>query len=185
SLPAQAEAISNLIAAGRLVVLSESVAAPGLYHMGDVYVYPTRLEGIGLTIAEAMSVGLPVIVPNNQPMTEFICEKTCKVTEIDRFYKRDDGYYWDQCEVNVDSLVDAMRWYINNTDLISRLKRETRDYAVSNINWSKNSSCINSLVEGVDVSSSNLLGIIEKARRFDDRQMKGAIVYRANRRIYR
>ncbi|RLT47240.1 MAG: glycosyltransferase, partial [Chloroflexi bacterium] len=36
---------------------------PGLYTAADCLVYPTRGEGFGLPIAEAMACGLPVIVP--------------------------------------------------------------------------------------------------------------------------
>lgn len=55
-----------------LVILENTVPAPGLYYMGDVYVYPSRLEGISLTVVEAISSGMPVIVPNDGPMNEFL-----------------------------------------------------------------------------------------------------------------
>ncbi len=66
--------ISILKEEKRIEVIERSVSAPGLYHLGDVYVYPTYLEGIGLTIAEAISSGLPVIVPDAAPMNEFVNE---------------------------------------------------------------------------------------------------------------
>ena len=33
----------------------------GLFSTGDVYVYPTIKEGVGLTITEAMCTGMPVV----------------------------------------------------------------------------------------------------------------------------
>ena len=39
----------------RIEFIHRTVGAPGLYHLGDVYVYPTRLEGIGSCIADALS----------------------------------------------------------------------------------------------------------------------------------
>jgi 1,2-diacylglycerol 3-alpha-glucosyltransferase len=56
----------------RIQLIEQTIGAPGLYTRGDVYVYPTRLEGIGLTIAEALSSGLPVITTDEAPMNEFV-----------------------------------------------------------------------------------------------------------------
>ena len=43
-----------------------------LYEEGDVFVYPSTAEGIGLQILEAMSCGFPVITTNHPPMNEYI-----------------------------------------------------------------------------------------------------------------
>ena len=40
--------------------------------MGDVYIYPTNKEGIGLTITEAMCSGMPVVTSNYPTMTEWL-----------------------------------------------------------------------------------------------------------------
>lgn len=42
-----------------------------LYRACDVYVHPYRGEGFGLPILEAMACGLPVVVPDAGPATEF------------------------------------------------------------------------------------------------------------------
>ena len=55
--------------------LTETVSAPGLYYLGDVFVYPTRLEGIGLSVSEALSCGIPVITTNVPPLSEFVTHK--------------------------------------------------------------------------------------------------------------
>src|SRR5699024_8244340 len=39
-------------------IIEKSVTAPGLYYLADVYVYPTMLDGLGLTMYEALSAGL-------------------------------------------------------------------------------------------------------------------------------
>ncbi len=72
--------------------------------MGDVYVYPTRLEGIGLTIAEAMAAGLPVIIPDEQPMNEFVYDDYPLLVGIESEGTRDDGYFWPEIEVSTTSL---------------------------------------------------------------------------------
>lgn len=43
----------------------------GLYRACNVYVHPYRGEGFGLPILEAMASGLPVIVPDSGPASEF------------------------------------------------------------------------------------------------------------------
>ena len=44
----------------------------GLYNLGDVYIYPTHMEGVGLTITESMATGLPVVTTNFSTMNEWI-----------------------------------------------------------------------------------------------------------------
>ena len=43
-----------------------------LYHDVDVLIFPSRLEGFGLVVAEAMACGLPVVVANSSALTELI-----------------------------------------------------------------------------------------------------------------
>lgn len=53
-------------------IIEKTVTAPGLYYLGDVYVYPTRLDGLGLTMYEALASGLPVITSDFPPMNEAV-----------------------------------------------------------------------------------------------------------------
>lgn len=43
-----------------------------LYAKGDIYLAPTRWEGWGLHIAEAMACGLPALVTSGLPMCEYV-----------------------------------------------------------------------------------------------------------------
>ena len=74
SLPDLENLISDLEHSNHLRIYERTVPAPGMYHLGDVYVYPSRLDGLGLTVAEALACGLPAIVSDNPPMNEFIQE---------------------------------------------------------------------------------------------------------------
>jgi glycosyltransferase involved in cell wall biosynthesis len=56
----------------RIEFIEKTIPAPGLYFRGDVFVYPTRLEGIGLCVPEALACGLPVITTENSPMNKFV-----------------------------------------------------------------------------------------------------------------
>ena len=117
-------------------IITKTVPAPGLYHLGDVYVYPSILDGLGLTVAEALSCGLPCIVSDNEPMNEFIKdEKNGKLISIEYLYARKDGYFWPQCKVSIDSLRSQMQYYIENVDNLALLQKQARDCAVSELNW--------------------------------------------------
>lgn len=58
----------NVIIDGRDIPLDEMV---GLYHSANCYVFPTKGEGFGLTLAEAMATGLPCIATNYSGHTDF------------------------------------------------------------------------------------------------------------------
>lgn len=139
SLPEMNQLIKSLQKEGNLKIHYGSIPAPGLYHLGDVYVYPTKLEGIGLTIIEAMACGLPVITSNNPPMNEFVKpDINGRLASITRLVARPDGYYWPECIVDVDDLINQMEWYINNIEMLPMLKKQVRDFAENNFDWNKN-----------------------------------------------
>ena len=56
-------------------IINKTISAPGLYYEGDVYVYLSRLDGIGLTVAESIAAGMPILVPDDAPMNEFAIDK--------------------------------------------------------------------------------------------------------------
>lgn len=45
---------------------------PGLYQMADILIFPSVREGFGLSVAEAMSCGLPVVAFNSSSIPELI-----------------------------------------------------------------------------------------------------------------
>jgi glycosyltransferase involved in cell wall biosynthesis len=136
--PELAGTIDALQHDGRLICHQETVSAPGLYHTGDVYVYPSRLDGIGLTIAEAQGCGLPAIVPDFPPMNEFVTNEAGRVVKVERVYARADGYYWPQCKADVVALAEAMQFYVEHYSQLGLLKRSTRLHAERCLDWEKN-----------------------------------------------
>ena len=55
-----------------LIFKTANNSAGGLFNLGDVYIYPTYVEGVGLTITESMCTGLPVVTTNFPTMNEWI-----------------------------------------------------------------------------------------------------------------
>lgn len=166
--PELAETISSLVKDESIVIREETVSAPGLYYLGDVYVYPTLLEGIGLTIAEALACGLPVITGDNPPMNEFVDTNCGKLVEIERFAFRADNYYWPQCFCSEDSLLEKMNWYIDNHYRIEELKLTARRHAESKLCWKKNSRVLLEIFNSVKrIDSVEKSEALSKAKEHD------------------
>ena len=137
--PSLTDKIQELTASGKLQIVHKTIGAPGLYHLGDVYVYPSRLEGIGLTIAEALACGLPVILPDNPPMNEFVEDgKNGRLAKISRLHSRLDGYYWPLCITDSGHLSEIMNDLASNPEKLEKMKSEARVYALEHLDWSKN-----------------------------------------------
>lgn len=125
----------------RIEFIEKTVAPPGLYYLGDVYVYPSRLEGIGLSIPEALACGLPVITTDNAPMNEFVEDgHNGLLVRVKETRMRKDGYYWPEKIVDIDDLSQKMQMYVDSEDLLCMHKSKARDFAVENLDWKRNAS---------------------------------------------
>lgn len=123
----------------RIELIEKTQGAPGYYSRGDVYVYPARLDGLGLTVPEALASGLPVVTTNVAPMNEFVKDNVNgKLVDVESVHRRSDGYYWPLTVCSEAKLTEAMQWYIQNRSLLPDLKRKARKHAESVLDWNKN-----------------------------------------------
>jgi len=137
--PSLKHKFNSLINNKRLEVIHKTVPAPGLYHRGDVYLYPSRLEGIGLTIAEASACGMPVITSNVPPMNEFVVEDVNgKLVAIESSKTRRDGYYWKESYIDINDLVSKMHSYESNIENLELYKSKSLQFAQEKLSWDKN-----------------------------------------------
>jgi glycosyltransferase involved in cell wall biosynthesis len=134
----------------RLKIITKTISSPGLYHLANVYVYPCRLDGLGLTVPEAISSGLPCIVPDAEPMKEFI-SPACSTVKIDRFYCRKDAYYWPQQLCDIDDLAKKMQHYIDCDDIEEKMKT-ARSHATKQLNWKNNSHELQAFIEQTKIA---------------------------------
>lgn len=173
----------------RIRFVEKSVPPPGLYHMGNIYVYPTKLEGIGLTICEALAMGLPVITTNNAPMNEFVEHgKTGRLVAVEKFISRADGYYWPQSIVSEESLQNEMQFFIDHYDELSKYQAHARAAAENKFNWAKNAKELLNVVEQVKKMESKYDGtLVNKALgyAFEQREKKWLIFTKVIRKIKR
>lgn len=168
--PALAGKIQDLESSGRLVCYEKTVSAPGLFHLGDVYVYPTRLEGIGLTIMEAAACGLPVIVTDTGPMNEFISDGVNgSLIKVERFEPRNDGYYWPQAFCDVEDLTRKMQWYVDRMQEVSEMKKRARSIAEERFNWNKQKTAVCQAFEEA-VKKPEIEELNRKIRAFESRR---------------
>ena len=135
---------------GRLEIINKTVPAPGLFYKGDIYVYPSRLDGIGLTVAEAEASGLVPVVTNNSPMNEFVNKDIGFLIEVSIFYSREDGYYWPECLPSVKSLKRIIVELCVNKEKIESLKKANYQFAKEFLDWGKNSKQIFKLIENIE-----------------------------------
>lgn len=140
---------------------------PFPFNEGDVYLYPSRLDGIGLSLPEALSSGLPAITTNCPPMSEFVIDNlNGSLVKVDRFLGREDGYYWPESICNIESLTDSIQKYIDNPHLVKSEGMAARKYAELKLNWIINSMPVieifNKSVYNKTAIDENLIDIIKK-----------------------
>lgn len=193
AFPELSEIIADYSKQGKLKIITKTVSAPGLYHMGDIYVYPSRLEGIGLTVPEAISSGLGVIVPNCGPMNEFVQDEFGKTVEVETYFARSDGYYWPQNEVSIHALANCIDEFLSKPDNISSVKLSARNYALKMLDWKTNSARLNSIIlelknkEKCSITKdvSNKIHIYERSgtKKFNAVAMKFSWLYKLYQKI--
>ena len=155
-----------------LTLIKKTIQRPGLYHMGDVYVYPSRLDGIGLTLAEALSCGLPLVTPDNPPMNEFALSQGSELVKINRLFARNDGYYWPQCSIDIQDLVKKMKQFTRHPENMQQFSINARNYALEKLDWEKNSMGLRDILLNCDKLTPSE-HLFKKATNFDNRKFTG------------
>ena len=140
--------IAEMAKEGSLEVVHQTITAPGLYYRGDVYVYPSRLDGIGLTLMEAIASGMAIITCDNPPMNEFVEPEFGQVCDIEYQYSRADGYYWPMCVTSQESLTEVIQKFIDGEFDLPKMKDKARLYAESELDFHKNCSSLHQIIEG-------------------------------------
>lgn len=138
--------IARLKGSLRLEFIEGTIQAPGLYHKGDIYLYPARLDGIGLTVPEAMACGLPVITADEPPMNEFVPTGCGELVRVEKYQRRFDNYYWAMAQISIEDLRAKMHKYIIDPEKVAIDKASSLKHATAQFNWISNSSNLSALI---------------------------------------
>lgn len=123
---------------------------PFPFNAGDIYIYPSRLDGIGLSLPEALSSGLPAITTDSGPMNEFVeNDFNGKLVRVERFVSRKDGYYWPQSLCEIESLRSSIQFYLDKPEKVEEHSFNARKRAQSELDWSKNAGKLNELFRSI------------------------------------
>ena len=156
----------------RITFINQTTSPPGLYTRGNVYVYPSRLDGIGLTLPEALSSGLAAIATDSPPMTEFVQDGVNgRLVRVAKTICRHDGYYWPETLVDVDHLASVMQSYVLNPKAAIEHGRMAREIAVKTLDWRQNSLVLNEWIPSrrktVTLRTADVRNLLDAANRYD------------------
>ncbi|NLW76458.1 MAG: glycosyltransferase family 4 protein, partial [Methanomicrobiales archaeon] len=90
---------------------------PNIYRSAEIYLFPSRLEGFGLSVAEAMACGKPVIATNCSSLPELVI----------------DGKGGFLCEMdNIKDFAESVRIIAEDASLRREMGRFNRERAIKN-----------------------------------------------------
>ncbi|MGA2796340.1 MAG: glycosyltransferase [Thermoguttaceae bacterium] len=147
---------------------------PVPYWDGDVYVYPSRLDGIGLTLAEALSTGLPAIATDSPPMSEFVRDgENGTLVRVKEYRARPDGYFWPESICDAQSLTAALQHYVDHPELAAVQSVAARAIAERELCWKRNAEVLLKWIPEqkilCDRPGVDLQALAHKAARYDSR----------------
>ena len=117
----------------------------GLYSMGDVYIYPTKKEGIGLTITEAMCTGMPVVTSNYPTMNEWLeDEKEGRLINPKKIKK--SSMPTDKVYIDTSHLAEILIDYIENPEKVTEHSFNARETIIKKYNWDDRDNIILSTI---------------------------------------
>ena len=109
-------------------------AAGGLYSIGDVYIYPTIKEGVGLTITEAMCTGMPVVTTDYPTMNEWMDDnvegRLIRPGKIKR-----GSMPMDKVLIDTSHLAEIMIDYIDHPEKVEEQSQNARKRIERDYNW--------------------------------------------------
>lgn len=134
----------------RITYHVETLSAPGLYHKGRILLFPTKLEGLGLPLFEALASGLPVIATDAPPMNEFIQHGVngLLVRVAHRAVRNDDIAFPEEL-LDINDLALKMAALAQNAEAVRTLSLNARQYAERELSVVKLRTKIIECIEGL------------------------------------
>ncbi|KKO19778.1 MAG: hypothetical protein DCC43_11000 [Candidatus Brocadia sp.] len=122
----------------RITYHKETVPAPGLYHKGNILIFPSKLEGLGLPLLEGLSCGMPVIATDAPPMNEFIRNGyNGLLVKVVQKLTRQDNIAFPEEIVDIHDLAAKMQELAKDNTLQAVMSNNSRAYAKQHLNLGK------------------------------------------------
>ena len=131
-------------------VMSGSMNQPGLYHMAQVYCYPAILDGLGLSLLEAISSGCAVICPDAPPWNEFVDhEVNGLLIPITHQREREDGISFPEVFIDKEKFKKAMERLAFDEGLRLELSKGSNSKLQTTLSWERFVTRIGWALEGL------------------------------------
>ena len=116
--------------------VQKTVGPPGLYHLGGVHVYPSKVEGLGLGLIEGLASGLCTITTDAAPMNEFIehGENGLLLDVVGRS-QRQDKLAFPENHISVDQLASYMAECLGDRGRVVAMGLRARERALEQFAW--------------------------------------------------
>lgn len=165
----------NLVKSDKRIDFRFGTFDPFPFEEGDVYLYPSRLDGIGLSLPEAISCGLAAITTDCAPMNEFVKDDfNGFLVKVNRYLGRQDGYYWAESICDLDSLTEKMQKYIDEPNLLKIHKKNARQFAVAQLDWDLNSKILLEIIQNKHfITLSPSIDLIQQIKLLDQKNNPG------------
>lgn len=116
---------------------------PSLYKSANVYICPTRGEAWGLPIIQAMSCGIPSIVPDWGGQMDYCNKKTSLLIKTEKFDTMHDKVnlevdfyrYQKFCFPDENHLVKLMKYAYNHPDQMALMGIRASEHVCNNFDW--------------------------------------------------
>ena len=107
-----------------------------IYSEGDVYISPSKHEGVGLPVYEAMACGLPVIASNlvayNSGMKQTFPQLFFEAVDTQKTNRYMDCTI---CTPNIQRLSDCMKYFLDDPGRVRTLSPLVSQYIEDNYSW--------------------------------------------------
>lgn len=123
---------------------------PGIASMGRVYVYPAKLDGLGLSLLEALACGRPAIATDAPPWNEFIRNgENGWLIPVAETRRREDGIAFPETIPDLNVLTETMWETLHSPEDVRRRTETALEMAGVQLNWGSFCERVNGAIETV------------------------------------